>query len=197
MNYLAHIFLSGDNRQRQVGNFIGDFVKGKQLDLFPDEIRFGIKLHRNIDSFTDSHPVVRDTLAILRPEFGRYSGILLDMYFDHMLAVNFEKYSNQTSLGRFSASFYYAMIRYYYHLPERVKGFIWHFISTNRLCCYATIEGLGNSLEIMANYKTSAIDPVHTIAFLRDNFDEIECQFHLFFPEAIAFATSISDQRHL
>lgn len=187
MNYLAHIFLSGDNQQRQVGNFIGDFVKGKQLERFPDEIRYGIRLHRHIDSYTDNHPVVRDTVGMLRPEFGRYSGILLDMYFDHFLALHFGKYSDNRSLTLFSASFYYAMIRNYTHLPERVQGFIWHFISTNRLCRYSTVNGLRNSLEIMANYKTSAIQPEKTIDFLLLHFPELEERFHTFFPDLVRF----------
>jgi len=195
LNYLAHIFLSGNNRQRQVGNFIGDFVKGSHLERFPDEIRFGIKLHRSIDSYTDTHPVVRDAIALLRPEFGRYSGILIDMYFDHFLALHFEKYSDNRSLSLFSINFYYATIRYYSHLPERVQGFIWHFISSNRLCRYSTVNGLQNSLEIMANYKTPAIQPEKTIDFLQHHFPELEERFHAFFPELISYVDGLQSER--
>ncbi len=187
MNYLAHIFLSGDNRQRQVGNFIGDFVKGSRLDAYPEEILRGIILHRQIDCYTDSHPIVRDTITLLRPHFGRYSGIVVDMYFDHLLAVHFSRYSGNQSLRLFSANFSYAAIRYYNHLPSRVKGFIWHFISTNRLYRYATVEGLNESLTIMANYKTPAIKPDETIAFLENNLAELEVKFHTFFPDLMAF----------
>lgn len=183
MNYLAHIFLSGENRQRQVGNFIGDFVKGNQMNTYPEEIRRGIVLHRQIDSFTDSHETVRETVALLRPQFGRYSGIVSDMYFDHLLAAHFPKYAENRSLRLFAANFYYAAIRYYPRLPVRVKGFIWHFISTNRLYRYSTLEGLNESLTIMANYKTPAIKPELAIDFLQNNYTELECLFHQFFPE--------------
>ncbi|HCT94182.1 MAG: hypothetical protein A2X19_09000 [Bacteroidetes bacterium GWE2_39_28] len=74
MNYLAHIFLSRGNRQLQVGNFIGDFVKGKSHENYPPEIQQGILLHREIDRFTDSRPSFLETVEMLRPVFNRYSG---------------------------------------------------------------------------------------------------------------------------
>jgi len=191
MNYLAHIFLSGESRQRQVGNFIGDFVKGNQHTSYPKEIQQGILLHRQIDSYTDSHPVVLDTVALLRPEFGRYSAIIADVYFDHILATHFLQYSDSRSLRRFSANFYYATIRYYPHLPTRVKRFIWHFISTNRLMRYATYEGLNESFTIMSNYKVPAINPRKTIEFLQNNHQEIDERFGLFFPDLIKYVESV------
>jgi acyl carrier protein phosphodiesterase len=192
VNYLAHIFLSGDNRQRQVGNFIGDFVKGNQFTAYPKGIRQGIILHRQIDSFTDTHPVVLDTTALLRPQFGRYSGIVTDMYFDHLLASHFGQYADNRSLRIFSANFYYSAIRYYRFLPPRVKRFIWHFITTNRLVRYATIEGLTDALTIMSNYKIPAINPAETITFLQTNKEEIHNRFQLFFPELMAFSEETS-----
>lgn len=170
-----------------MGNFIGDFVKGNQYDNYPAEIRRGILLHRQIDSYTDSHPVVRETVAMLRPHFGRYSAIVVDLYFDHILALRFEDYSENRSLKRLSMQFYAASIIYYGHLPSRVKGFIWHFISTHRLRKYATIEGLKESLQIMQRHKTPAIDPDLVIDYLKQNSNQMESQFRLFFPDLIKF----------
>lgn len=191
MNYLAHIYLSGEDRQCQVGNFIGDFVKGNRYEDYPEKIRQGILLHRQIDSFTDSHPLVLDTVAMLRPEFGRYSGIIADVFFDHLLASGFRHYSNGKSLRCVSVNFYYAMLRYYPYLPSRVKRFIWHFISTNRLMRYATYEGLNESFTIMSNYKIPALRPEETIAFLRQNHAELEERFAGFFPELEAFVENV------
>lgn len=187
MNYLAHIFLSGNDSQLQIGNFIGDFVKGSKLNAYPDRIRKGIVLHRKIDSFTDSHPVVRETVAILRPAFGRYSGIIADMYFDYFLAINFYSYASNKSLKIFAYRFYVHTLINYRHLPDRVKGFIFHFITTNRLHRYSTMDGLKNSLIIMANYKVSAIKPQETIDFLVDNHTELENLFHQFFPDLMDY----------
>lgn len=193
LNYLAHIFLSGSNPQVKVGNFIGDFVKGSQFNNYPDSIRQGIILHRKIDAFTDSHEVVKETVNFLRPAFGRYSAIIVDMYFDYFLAVNFSIYSSK-SLHFFAFEFYFSAILNYKHLPVRVKGFIFHFVSSHRLYKYSTLSGLQNSLQIMANYKTSAIKPEKTIRFLEENRLEIESRFHLFFPDLVAFAKGEIDK---
>lgn len=169
MNYLAHIYLSGGNRQLQVGNFIGDFVKGRRHSEFPKGIQQGILLHREIDNFTDSHPAFLETVEILRPAFGRYSGIIADMYFDYFLASDFGRYSNGKSIGLFALNFYLSALIYYRWLPPRVKGFIFHFIGSNRLKQYATFEGLNSSLTIMSHYKSSAINPSLSISFLKEN----------------------------
>ena len=96
MNYLAHIFLSGDDRRVQIGNFVGDAVKGRAYENYPLGFREGILLHREIDDYTDHHPVVREVVDMLRGGFGRYSGVLTDIYFDHLLARSFQSYSGQS-----------------------------------------------------------------------------------------------------
>ena len=179
--------MSGDDSQVQVGNFIGDFVKGSQLNSYPERIRKGIRIHRAIDSFTDSHRVVRETVAFLRPAFGRYSAIVADMYFDYFLAVDFQVYSQGKSLKRFSYRFYFSVLINYRHFPDRVKGFIFHFVLTNRLSKYSTLEGLKNSLEIMAQHKIPALEPEKINIFLLENHDKLQKQFHLFFPDVIEF----------
>jgi acyl carrier protein phosphodiesterase len=148
LNYLSHIFLSKNDFQIQIGNFIGDFVKGSQLNDFPPAIKIGIILHRKIDHFTDNHTIVKETKMFLRPTFGRYSGIILDMYFDYFLAKNFKEYSSGKSLKFFAFKFYISAIANYKYLPIRVKGFIFHFIFTNRLYKYSSIDGLEQSLEM-------------------------------------------------
>jgi acyl carrier protein phosphodiesterase len=186
LNYLAHIFLSGSDQQIKIGNFIGDFVKGTRYEQFPDKIREGVLLHRRIDEFTDSHPVVRQTVAFLRPAFGRYSAIVADMYFDYFLAKNFRKYASM-SLTIFACKFYIAAILHYSYLPERVKGFIFHFIGTNRLVKYASTEGLFESLQIMSAYKIPTLDPGAVIHFLVEHQEILEVQFSSFFPDIIYF----------
>jgi len=192
LNYLAHIFLSGNDHQLQIGNFIGDFVKGSKYTTYPDRIKKGIILHRKIDSFTDSHVIVKETILLLRPTFGRYSGIITDMYFDYFLAVNFQTYSTQKSLHLFAFNFYFTAFLNYNHLPFKVKRFIFHFISTNRLSKYATLDGLRSSLEIMAGYRIPALDPDRTIDFLIENHDELESKFHQFFPDIMTYVKTES-----
>lgn len=185
LNYLAHIYFSNSCRQVAVGNFIGDFVKGRRYKAFPLGIRKGILLHRQIDHFTDNHPVFKETVELLRPSFGRYSGIMADMYYDYLLASDFDQYGNGQSLDQFARNFYWSVLLYYWWLPKRVKGFIFHFIKTNRLKRYGTLDGLQQSLEIMSVYKSSAINPTLGIEFLAANESQLRDHFDQFMTAAL------------
>lgn len=182
MNYLAHIYLSGSDKQLQIGGFIADFVKGSKGGKHPVGIWNGIVLHRKIDSFTDSHPIVRELVELLRPEFGRYSAIVLDMYFDHLLAADFKRITSK-NLWWFSVFFSINALWSYSYLPKRVQGFIFHFTATNRLYKYSKISGLQESLEIMSIYKIKSLKPDACIHFLNENRLLIESRFRLFFAE--------------
>lgn len=187
MNYLAHITLSGANRQVQVGGFIADFVKGNKKGHFPADVWKGIVLHRRIDEFTDNHPAVREAVNLLRPTFGRYSAIVLDMYFDHILAKNFSKYTEHKSLWLFSVRFSIYALLSYAILPKRIKGFIFHFAFSNRLYKYRKSSGLYESLQIMAAYKIQTLEPELCIEFLKQNEAEITAVFESFYGELKAF----------
>ncbi len=168
MNYLAHIFLSGNSRKLQLGNFIGDAVKGSAYKNYPTAIAKGILLHRAIDSYTDCHPSVSETIRTLRPHFGRYSGIVLDIYFDYLLASRFSEFTD-ISLKRYARRFYLTLISNYRHLPERIKSFMWHLIGTNRLARYATLDGIRDSLKIMINVHRIDISVDKAIDYLSEN----------------------------
>ena len=90
MNYLAHIYLSNEEEEITLGNFIADGVKGKKYVQFPLGIQQGILLHRAIDSFTDAHPIVRKSTKRLHKKYGHYSGVIVDILYDHFLAKNLE-----------------------------------------------------------------------------------------------------------
>ncbi len=190
MNYLAHIFLSGNDRQLQIGNFIGDFVKGKDYNYYPEKIRKGIILHRKIDHFADNHALYKESIDILKPDFGRYSGIITDMYSDFFLATEFQNYNQNIALKRFARNFYFSAFIYYRYLPQRVKNFIFHFIVTNRLLLYSEYDGLKDSLQIMSEYKTRAINPERTIDFLKSRETDLRSNFKLFMPEIIRYVNS-------
>lgn len=182
MNYLAHILLSGKDPQKQLGNFIGDAVKGHAYEKFPSRIREGILLHRAIDDFADRHALVKEAVYLTRASFGRYAAVLVDMYFDYFLATEFRTYAGR-SLSGFAFRFYGTAVCYYRYLPPRFQGFLWHFILTNRLCKYASLGGLQRSLEIMVRYKNLRIDAPAAIGFLCEKREELEVLFQRFFPE--------------
>ncbi|MDR3365649.1 MAG: ACP phosphodiesterase [Prevotellaceae bacterium] len=187
MNYLAHILLSGGSAQRRTGGFIADFVKGSRLTGYPEEIRQGIVLHRRIDAFTDAHPLVRESRALLRPYFGRYAGIFLDVFYDYFLAKNWERFCG-VSLTRFAASFYVAMLRSYRWLPLPVRSFAWHFILTNRLGRYAHPAGVRRALQIMGAYTSLPQMSDEALQILHSHEKELEQNFLQFFPQLLEFA---------
>lgn len=182
MNYLAHIFLSGADKKMQLGNFFADAVKGSSYKNYPSRITNGILFHRAIDTYTDSHPAVMELIRLLRPHFGRYSAVLLDIYFDYLLASRFNQFSDQ-SLKRYARGFYFTLVCNRRYLPDRFKRFMWHFILTNRLCKYATIDGIKDSLEIMVRVHRITISVPEAIEYLKEHEEELFAVFQPFFAE--------------
>jgi acyl carrier protein phosphodiesterase len=194
MNYLAHIFLSDADRKKQIGNFIGDAVKGNSYNNYPPPIANGILLHRAIDVYTDNHPAIKEMVRLLRPHFGRYSGILLDIYLDYLLASRFDKFS-AVPLKRFARGFYLALICNRRYLPGRIKSFMWHFITTNRLYKYASTSGIKDSLNIMVRVHRIDISVDLAISYLIENEDELFTRFLPFFEELQAFCRQYSSEK--
>lgn len=192
MNYLAHIFLSGPDQQLRLGNFIGDAVKGSSYKRYPAGIARGILMHRAIDHYTDTHQAVRELRAELRPMFGLYSGIVIDIFFDYMLASRFGEFS-PVSLRRFTRNFYITMVRNRRWLPARIRGFMWHFILSDRLGRYATVEGVARSLDIMVGVRGLDIQTSVAVDFLRQNDDDLYRRFKLFFSDLQLFCADFSD----
>jgi acyl carrier protein phosphodiesterase len=93
MNYLAHSFLSGTDDLLLAGNFVGDFVKGRNLDVYPVHMQHGVLLHRFIDSYTDSSPIVKESKALFASEYGKYAGIIVDIVYDYYLSFYRNKFS--------------------------------------------------------------------------------------------------------
>ncbi|RKD86180.1 acyl carrier protein phosphodiesterase [Mangrovibacterium diazotrophicum] len=187
MNYLAHLYLSGESDEMMLGNFIGDYVKGQQYLRYSEDVQKGILLHRAIDSFTDTHPVVKEAADFFRPAYGRYSGIVTDVIFDHFLAKYWREYSPYT-LRQFAKHVHAVLLSNFFQLPNRVKGFLPFLIQHKRLESYAQLDGIQQSLHIMA-HRTSL--PDHTneaIAVLERNFAELKELFERFFEELVLHA---------
>ncbi|NDV80595.1 ACP phosphodiesterase [Bacteroides sp. 51] len=197
MNYLAHIFLSGSNRKMQVGNFVGDAVKGSSYKDYPQDMCKGILLHRAIDDYTDRHPLVREAVQTLKPEFGRYSAVLLDIYFDYLLASRFESFAG-VSLKKYTRRFYTSLIISYRYLPVRFKRFIWYFILDDRLGKYATPDGIREALDIMVEYRHIDISVDKAIRYMEEHTEELFTVFHPFFIELQDYCRNyiVNDMNH-
>lgn len=187
MNFLAHIFLSGNNDELLIGNFIADFIKGRKKDDFPPEIKRGIELHRAIDDFTDHHPVTAESKKRLYSNHHKYSGVVVDLYYDHFLAKNFEEYSN-VDLNNFSKDTYATILTFENFLPAEVKGFLPYMIETNWLVNYSTIEGISRTLTGLGKRVSFENRMDEAIIDLEQNYPLFEDEFRRFFPELINFA---------
>jgi acyl carrier protein phosphodiesterase len=181
MNFLAHIYLSGDDEEIMVGNFIADFVKGRKKDDYPEKVRKGIELHRMIDDFTDHHEITERSKKRLRTKYGKYSGIIVDLYYDHFLAANFSDY-HSLPLQDFSQKTYRTLQKYKGNLPEGVHYFLPFMIERNWLLNYATIEGIGRALSGLSIRVSFENKMAESVKDLQENYKEFKSDFQEFFP---------------
>lgn len=186
MNYLAHIYLSGESEQTILGNFIGDFVKGNRHQQYPEKVAFGIILHRHIDSYTDQHEAVRDCIQLLRPGYGKFAGIVADIFFDHFLAHNWKDYSPYT-LRHFAKNAHAIFLSNFGLLPMRVKQFLPFLIHHKRLESYAVRENLHEVLEIMSKRTSLPPNTEWAMKMLNEEYSQFEGHFRSFFPEMISY----------
>ena len=189
MNYLAHVFLSGTEKDLSIGNFIADHVKGKACLNYPEGIQKGILLHRKIDQFTDQHFLFKKNVSLLFPQYRHYSRVIVDMYFDHLLAVQWEKY-HFDSLEEFSNNFYTTMDQYKGELPEKTKKMIPLIIQYNWFVAYRSFEGLREILYQMSQRTRFASNLSRAITELKENYSQIEEDFIVFFSELQAFVAN-------
>lgn len=192
MNYLAHLYLSGEEEKTMVGNFIGDHVKGRSFEKFPTDIQKGILLHRKIDSFTDAHPKFREAKKLLRNGFGLYSGIIVDLLYDHVLAAKWDRYSEK-SLRSFSKRSHAILLSNYLHLPKRVQAFLPILIQNRRLESYATVDGIIQSIELMSRYTSLPKNSTYAKQVLLENQDYFLENFEDFMNDMIEHVTNSHD----
>ncbi|MCU4177008.1 ACP phosphodiesterase [Carboxylicivirga sp. N1Y90] len=185
MNFLAHLYLSGSNRHIQIGNFIGDHVKGRNHEKFSADIQKGILLHRKIDHYTDTHPIVKQSYRRLNKNYGRYSGIVMDVFYDHYLAKNWDLYSD-VSLKNYVTKVHRVLMTNYFKLPNNVKRFLPFMVKSRRLETYATVNGIKRSLEIMSDYSSLPNETDWAIQQLIDFDDEFDQEFKIFFSDVRA-----------
>lgn len=188
MNFLAHLYLSGDDPKIMVGNFIGDFVKGRSsMEQFEPQIIKGIELHRAIDEFTDSHPVVTASKNRLRPKYRHYSGVIVDVFYDHFLASNWGTYHTQ-SLPAFAEDAYTVIQSFDSVLPDEVKYMMPYMITGNWLVTYSKTEGIHRALSGMARRTPYESKMDEAVVDLNSYYNEFKAEFDMFFPQLDSFS---------
>lgn len=186
MNFLAHLYLSENIPQITIGNFIADHVKGRMIERYSPGIQQGIRLHRAIDTYTDAHGVVRETVDTLREGYRKYAGVVVDMFFDHFLAADWELWSDEP-LGQFAARMYRLLAGSYLILPSKTQYMLPFMMKNNLLLRYRDIEGLNYALNGMSRRTVAGSNLDTAAAELVRNYDYYHRQFNLFFPDLKKF----------
>ncbi|MCD4793491.1 MAG: ACP phosphodiesterase [Bacteroidales bacterium] len=191
MNFLAHIYLSGENDDIKFGNFIGDWIKGKKYQNYPENIKKGILLHREIDSYTDSHPIVHNSIVRLRPAYGKHSGVAVDILYDHFLAFNWELYS-EISLEDYVKKFHSYVLKNSDLLPKKARRFAFPFIRKKRLICYADLVCFEDVLNKMAIYTSMPNKAKQAMQIIKENYKDFKNEFQLFFSDIQTFVKGVN-----
>jgi acyl carrier protein phosphodiesterase len=189
MNFLFHMLLSGDDEQILVGNFMGDFVKGVLVDRFPERITQGINLHRRIDSFASRSEIFQQSRRRLDPHYGLYRAVMIDLFYDHILAKEWRNWSDEP-LNEYLARSRSAILHHNKELPERLQKLL-PIIFDELLPSYATVSGIGSALQRMSQRVTRINPLAGGEAELVLHYDGLREDFMYFMPLVINFAAEL------
>jgi acyl carrier protein phosphodiesterase len=191
MNFLFHMFLSGDNDQILAGNFMGDFVKGPLAERFPDRISQGINLHRRIDSFASRSELFQQSRRRLDPYYGLYRGVMIDLFYDHFLVAEWDEWSDEPFYSYLARS-RTILTRLNDELPERMQAFM-PIIFEELLPSYGEVSGIGSALERMSRRLKRSNPLAGGEIELERHYDDLRADFHGFMPQIRCFVAEVLD----
>lgn len=186
MNFLAHAYLSRNSDTLLVGNFIGDFVKGTQFGQYDAGIVEGILMHRKIDEFTDNHAVFRRSRRRIREKYGHYSGVIIDLFYDHFLARNWDNFENRP-LKDFADHVYRVLQENFEIIPEAAKRMFPYMMKYNWLVSYATVDGIDRSLKGLSRRTVHDSGMENAAGDLLAMYPQFEEDFFEFFGEIVDY----------
>lgn len=182
MNLVAHQLLSFSQPMVQVGNHMGEIVKGRKLDKFSPNIIKGIKLHRHIDFFTDSNDIVKKSTSRLHGDYGKYSPIIVDVFYDYFLIKNWDKFSNE-SFEDFKNRCYKLLLDHKEVYPAKLKHLTEAMVKYDWFQKYSTLEGIEETLKQMSvrtKFENNMDSAVKTLYIKEESFNK---DFLSFFPK--------------
>ena len=186
MNYLAHVYLAGDAESDRLGGLQGDFVKGPLPCGLPGDLAAGVALHRRIDSYADSHPAFQRSRARVSAARRRYAGVMVDMFYDHLLAAHWQAYSSQ-ALAQYSEAVYDMLDAHAAILPERLGQVRVWMRKDDWLSSYRTIDGTGSAIDRIARHRLSRPGTLPgAIEELASGYQDFKADFLEFMSDAIA-----------
>jgi acyl carrier protein phosphodiesterase len=191
VNYLAHIFLAEDTVESQLGNFLGDFLKGEDRNRFPEEVQRGIAAHLKVDVYTDQHPVFKQSRTRLRPERQRFAGIIVDIFYDHFLARNFSDYSAET-LEDFSDRVITGFLGYTGYVPAKARFVLERINQNGRLASYQHLEAIDEVINGISRRFPRENTMAGSVDDLMRDYEGFKQDFLDFFPEVRRYFKTLS-----
>jgi len=200
MNYLVHFLLAGDDDELRLGNLLGDFVKGR-VERFAhrgltERLRIGIQMHRTIDAFSDRHPAVHRSKRILTPEYGRLSGVIVDVFYDHVLARRWPEHHPQP-LSVYTQDVYRTLRDNLHRMPAAVHPLVGAMSRGDWLRAYASQRGIERALQGLAARRPVAAGIGTAGRLLSDHFDRFSADFDEFLPDLRARCTEFLAEREV
>lgn len=186
MNYLAHAVLSGFKEELLIGNFIADHVRGNHYTHYPEGIIKGIYLHRQIDSFTDAHPAFKKCKRFFYDGYERYSGVLVDIYFDYLLTQHYQEWQ-AIELRPFCDFAYSVYTRNEKVLPRSSRNFLNYVLENDIYFNYGQIEGVEKVLFHLSHRLKHGILLNESLHLFSENKEEMRFQFDVFWKDIKAF----------
>ena len=188
MNYLAHAWLSFNQPQILVGNMISDFIKGKKQFDYPSIVHKGIKLHRAIDNFTDTHQATQQLKLFFKPQYRLYAGAFADVVYDHFLAIDEGEFSTAADLNHFATTTYQILETNFTILPEVFQKMLPYMKEYNWLYNYRYKWGIEKSFAGLARRASYLPETAVAFELFNENYDAMQLIYQQFFPEIKTFA---------
>jgi acyl carrier protein phosphodiesterase len=182
MNLVAHQLLSFQNKELQIGNLLGETVKGKQYLHYSEMIQKGILLHRNIDSFTDSHEIVKHSSSYFHSTQHKFAPIVIDVIYDYFLIKNWQTFSD-VSFSKFKKDCYQLFNEEYDQLPIKLQNTLYYLLKYDWFKNYSTIEGVQKTLEGIGKRAKFENNLHQIIPEFEKNYSNLENDFLNFFPQ--------------
>lgn len=187
MNYLAHAYLSFEHPEILVGNMISDDVKGRKQYDYPTGIQLGIRLHREIDNYTDRHPVTRDAKQWLKPAVGAYAGAFIDVVYDHFLALDPAE-MEPGSWDIFTREVYRQLADRQEWLPAGFARMLPYMTTQNWLYNYRFTWGIEKSFQGIARKASNPVNAAAAFELFHKHYPTLEEAYGQFFPDVKKFA---------
>ena len=181
MNFVAHQYLSFKQQSLQIGNLLGETVKGKQYSDFPDDIQKGILLHRSIDTFTDSHEIVKQSSSYFHETQHKFAPIIVDVIYDYFLIKHWNNFSD-TPYQKFKLDCYQLFKNEYDTFPKKLQETIFYLLKYDWFENYSTIEGVQKTLKGIGSRAKFENNLHQIIPEFEQYYSMLEKDFLQFFP---------------